>query len=247
MYMNQAWIWQPTMGSNHNHHYFQFEQEQDRGVYRKEHMFEKPLTPSDVGKLNRLVIPKQHAEKHFPLDSESGEKGLLLSFEDESGKSWNFRYSYWTSSQSYVLTKGWSRYVKEKKLDAGDVVLFERCRLGSRSDDRLYIGCCRRRVSNETAAPSASVSARSPSFYAAGASTPYAAPYYYMSPVNSGDQAAASSMDNTVAVATTGNSRRLRLFGVNLECGPDPEEPDQHSASGAWNQFMPTNASTSQL
>ncbi|ONK57482.1 uncharacterized protein A4U43_C09F960 [Asparagus officinalis] len=201
------------MGSNHNHHYFQFEQEQDRGVYRKEHMFEKPLTPSDVGKLNRLVIPKQHAEKHFPLDSESGEKGLLLSFEDESGKSWNFRYSYWTSSQSYVLTKGWSR----------------------------------RRVSNETAAPSASVSARSPSFYAAGASTPYAAPYYYMSPVNSGDQAAASSMDNTVAVATTGNSRRLRLFGVNLECGPDPEEPDQHSASGAWNQFMPTNASTSQL
>lgn len=93
----------------------------------KEGMFEKPLTPSDVGKLNRLVIPKQHAERYFPLDSEET-KGLLLSFEDESGKCWRFRYSYWNSSQSYVLTKGWSRYVKDKRLDAGDVVLFQRHR-----------------------------------------------------------------------------------------------------------------------
>ena len=95
-------------------------------------MFEKPLTPSDVGKLNRLVIPKQHAEKYFPLDSSGGDsaaaKGLLLSFEDESGKCWRFRYSYWNSSQSYVLTKGWSRYVKDKRLHAGDVVLFHRHR-----------------------------------------------------------------------------------------------------------------------
>jgi hypothetical protein len=33
----------------------------------KEHMFDKVLTPSDVGKLNRVVIPKQHAESYFPL------------------------------------------------------------------------------------------------------------------------------------------------------------------------------------
>jgi hypothetical protein len=33
----------------------------------REHVFDKTDTPSDVGKLNRLVIPKQHAEKHFPL------------------------------------------------------------------------------------------------------------------------------------------------------------------------------------
>jgi hypothetical protein len=33
----------------------------------REHLFDKTVTPSDVGKLNRLVIPKQHAEKHFPL------------------------------------------------------------------------------------------------------------------------------------------------------------------------------------
>uniref|UniRef100_A0A803NSH8 TF-B3 domain-containing protein n=1 Tax=Cannabis sativa TaxID=3483 RepID=A0A803NSH8_CANSA len=93
-------------------------------------MFDKVVTPSDVGKLNRLVIPKQHAEKYFPLDNssttEDSSKGLLLNFEDRNGKSWRFRYSYWNSSQSYVMTKGWSRFVKEKKLDAGDIVSFER-------------------------------------------------------------------------------------------------------------------------
>ncbi|XP_020083862.1 B3 domain-containing protein Os02g0683500-like [Ananas comosus] len=44
------------------------------------------VTPSDVGKLNRLVIPKQHAEKYFPLDASSNEKGLLLSFERPHGQ-----------------------------------------------------------------------------------------------------------------------------------------------------------------
>lgn len=107
----------------------------------KQHMFEKLLTPSDVGKLNRLVIPKQHAEKHFPLGNEVQRKGLVLSFEDEAGKLWRFRYSYWNSSQSYVLTKGWSRYVKEKRLDAGDVVLFHRHMLDC---EKMFIGWRRR-------------------------------------------------------------------------------------------------------
>uniref|UniRef100_A0A7N0UE10 Uncharacterized protein n=1 Tax=Kalanchoe fedtschenkoi TaxID=63787 RepID=A0A7N0UE10_KALFE len=95
----------------------------------REPLFEKAVTPSDVGKLNRLVIPKQHAEKHFQLQSRgspagSSAKGVLLNFEDAGGKVWRFRYSYWNSSQSYVLTKGWSRFVKEKNLHAGDVVRF---------------------------------------------------------------------------------------------------------------------------
>ncbi|RYR74920.1 hypothetical protein Ahy_A02g009630 [Arachis hypogaea] len=109
----------------------------------KEHMFDKVVTPSDVGKLNRLVIPKQHAEKYFPLDSTSNEKGLLLNFEDRNGKLWRFRYSYWNSSQSYVMTKGWSRFVKEKKLDAGDIVSFQRG-VGENYRHRLYIDWRRR-------------------------------------------------------------------------------------------------------
>ncbi|OIW04558.1 hypothetical protein TanjilG_20914 [Lupinus angustifolius] len=112
-------------------------------VTEKEHMFDKVVTPSDVGKLNRLVIPKQHAEKYFPLDSTSNEKGLLLNFEDRSGKLWRFRYSYWNSSQSYVMTKGWSRFVKEKKLDAGDIVSFQRG-VGDLYRHRLFIDWRRR-------------------------------------------------------------------------------------------------------
>ncbi|KAL8132096.1 hypothetical protein AgCh_007839 [Apium graveolens] len=117
-------------------------------VAEREAMFEKPLTPSDVGKLNRLVVPKQHAERYFPIGGnssgggvESVEKGLLLSFEDDLGKMWNFRYSYWNSSQSYVLTKGWSRFVKEKQLQAGDTIVFERFK---DDGDRFFIGWRRR-------------------------------------------------------------------------------------------------------
>ncbi|MBA0718263.1 hypothetical protein Goshw_010074 [Gossypium schwendimanii] len=103
----------------------------------REQLFEKAVTPSDVGKLNRLVIPKQHAEKYFPLQSGSASsKGVLLNFEDVTGKVWRFRYSYWNSSQSYVLTKGWSRFVKEKNLKAGDIVSFQR---STGTEKQLYI------------------------------------------------------------------------------------------------------------
>ncbi|CAL1392830.1 unnamed protein product [Linum trigynum] len=104
----------------------------------REQLFEKAVTPSDVGKLNRLVIPKQHAEKHFPLQSAGSTKGVLLNFEDAAGKVWRFRYSYWNSSQSYVLTKGWSRFVKEKGLKAGDIVSFQRSAAGQ-EQQQLYI------------------------------------------------------------------------------------------------------------
>ncbi|KAG6527593.1 hypothetical protein ZIOFF_009716 [Zingiber officinale] len=112
----------------------------------KEAMFDKVVTPSDVGKLNRLVIPKQHAEKYFPLGGGAGGRnpsGVMLAFEDRNGQSWCFRYCYWGSSQSYVMTKGWSRFVKEKRLDAGDAIAFGRG-VGEPSRDRLYIDWKRR-------------------------------------------------------------------------------------------------------
>ncbi|XP_073003899.1 B3 domain-containing protein Os11g0156000-like [Typha latifolia] len=203
--MPQAWPWEPV-AMNSYHRYLQYHEEISHG-YERERMFEKPLTPSDVGKLNRLVIPKQHAEKHFPLERDSSEKGLLLSFEDESGKPWRFRYSYWTSSQSYVLTKGWSRYVKEKRLDAGDVVLFERVRVGG---GRLFIGC-RRRGANDNVP------------IAAG---PWGTSLLGLNSrrqddlLRPGDQKDESAESTTTAPAPA-SSKRLRLFGVNV----DLEEP----------------------
>ncbi|PIA51070.1 hypothetical protein AQUCO_01100122v1 [Aquilegia coerulea] len=99
-------------------------------------LFQKELTPSDVGKLNRLVIPKKHAVKYFPQVSE-GKEGeeedggdvddLQLPFVDRQMKTWKFRYCYWKSSQSYVFTRGWNRFVKEKELKAKDVITFYLC------------------------------------------------------------------------------------------------------------------------
>ncbi|KAM2711369.1 hypothetical protein EV1_031496 [Malus domestica] len=110
----------------------------------RELLFEKVATPSDVGRLNRMVIPKQHAEKHFQVHLSVGfGKGVLLKFEDELGAVWRFGYCYWSSSQSYVLSKGWIRFVKEKKLRAGDVVRFERS-VGE--DKKLFIECRPRKV-----------------------------------------------------------------------------------------------------
>ncbi|OWM73336.1 hypothetical protein CDL15_Pgr001450 [Punica granatum] len=55
-------------------------------------LFQKELTPSDVGKLNRLVIPKKYAV-----------------------------------NQSFVITRGWSQFVKEKASRANDRVSFYLC------------------------------------------------------------------------------------------------------------------------
>ncbi|OVA14419.1 B3 DNA binding domain [Macleaya cordata] len=198
----------------------------ERENEEREYMFEKPLTPSDVGKLNRLVIPKQHAEKYFPL----GGHDSLLSFEDESGKPWRFRYSYWNSSQSYVLTKGWSRFVKEKRLDAGDIVAFERRRFDG---ERLFIRWRRRSTPVVQDSELAQVVPNSTatwtqSFYAAH---PYPSHPHHV-PLSSYHppylHAVEPVVQNLMTTKTPVNSKRLRLFGVNLDCeidGSDVVEP----------------------
>lgn len=106
-------------------------------------LFQKELTPSDVGKLNRLVIPKKYAVRYFPCICESVEENggdggggssgssgvddIELVFYDKIMKSWKFRYCYWRSSQSFVFTRGWNRFVKEKKLKANDIITFYTC------------------------------------------------------------------------------------------------------------------------
>ncbi|GLT94748.1 hypothetical protein SLE2022_124750 [Rubroshorea leprosula] len=228
---------QPTAADN---------QENSSQDPEKEPMFEKPLTPSDVGKLNRLVIPKQHAEKYFPLSGDSVDKGLQLSFEDESGKCWRFRYSYWNSSQSYVLTKGWSRYVKEKQLDAGDVILFERHRTDG---DRLFIGWRRQGGAAAAEDGGASVSGGGNDGWNRGLyqGHPYLGHIHGQEAANvlyqpDGLYAATAIQSQS----TPGNSRRqLRLFGVNLECNLDesePSTPDGSSISSqgpSYQQFYP--------
>ncbi|XP_047341789.1 AP2/ERF and B3 domain-containing transcription factor At1g50680-like [Impatiens glandulifera] len=92
-------------------------------------LFQKELTPSDVGKLNRLVIPKKYAIRYFPRTSgeEDEADDTLLIFLDTSMRTWRFRYCYWKSSQSYVFTRGWNRFVKENKLNEKDMIMFSMC------------------------------------------------------------------------------------------------------------------------
>ncbi|XP_031267307.1 AP2/ERF and B3 domain-containing transcription factor At1g50680-like [Pistacia vera] len=99
-------------------------------------LFQKELTPSDVGKLNRLVIPKKYAVKYFPYICENAEENnalnggvndLELGFFDKHMRPWKFRYCFWRSSQSYVFTRGWNRFVKEKKLKEKDIITFYNC------------------------------------------------------------------------------------------------------------------------
>ncbi|EAZ10480.1 hypothetical protein OsJ_00312 [Oryza sativa Japonica Group] len=73
--------------------------------------------------------------------SDAAGKGVLLNFEDGDGKVWRFRYSYWNSSQSYVLTKGWSRFVREKGLRPGDTVAFSRSAAAWGTEKHLLIDC----------------------------------------------------------------------------------------------------------
>ncbi|KAF8403341.1 hypothetical protein HHK36_011443 [Tetracentron sinense] len=218
-------------------HHLQEQNEEEREV-----MFEKPLTPSDVGKLNRLVIPKQHAEKYFPLGGDSDEKGLILSFEDESGNSWRFRYSYWNSSQSYVLTKGWSRFVKDKRLDAGDVVWFERHR---HDGDRIFIRWRRRAVpvQDSGGVAQAAAAAAAPSgawtrvFYSAHHPYPSHPPPPPHGPLYQPD--CLHAVDPCAQNQTSlGNSKRLRLFGVNLDCQLDGSEPPGAESSQDQAHFV---------
>lgn len=217
------------------------------GQDEREPLFEKPLTPSDVGKLNRLVIPKQHAERYFPISGggggggDPGEKGFIMSFEDEMGKLWRFRYSYWNSSQSYVLTKGWSRFVKEKRLDAGDFVLFSRHRADC---DRLFIGW-RKRDSGEGSGLAYLAGGRggglNRTFYQGN-------PYPNQQCQGFSSQAQQDQQDCLHAGSGSqsqtrggGNSRRVRLFGVNLECQAeesDPSTPTDGSDHGSYSQIQ---------
>lgn len=106
-------------------------------------LFQKELTPSDVGKLNRLVIPKKYALMYFPhlsCDVQENEDFAVIDdaelvFFDRSMRSWKFRYCYWKSSQSFVFTRGWNRFVRDKGLRAKDAVVFSLCKFKDCSDE----------------------------------------------------------------------------------------------------------------
>ncbi len=59
----------------------------------------------------------------------------LLNFYDRMMRSWKFRYCYWKSSQSFVFTRGWNKFVKEKYLKANDSISFYLCEFKEVAED----------------------------------------------------------------------------------------------------------------
>ncbi|KAK3020899.1 hypothetical protein RJ639_047211 [Escallonia herrerae] len=93
---------------------------QSNGADSCRELFQKKLTPSDVGKFHRLVIPKSCALRYFPSFPD-GADDMEVVFHDKSMIKWKFRYCHWKSSESFVLTRGWNKFVKEKELKPKDV------------------------------------------------------------------------------------------------------------------------------
>ncbi|KAG6510285.1 hypothetical protein ZIOFF_028294 [Zingiber officinale] len=215
-------------------------------VVELEHMFDKVVTPSDVGKLNRLVIPKHYAEKYFPLDPSTAAEGVLLRFEEclagvaassaVGGKQWLFRYSYWNSSQSYVITKGWSRFVKDKQLDTGDTVSFSRADSGL----RLFIDWSPRRPPQQIRGRfppiPRSVMAQWVGLFRPAGQLPSAYNHrgtwysYYHSRPGGGlgpptPPPPPPLQQLGIRTASQAERKRVRLFGVDLECSESETSP----------------------
>lgn len=104
----------------------------------REDLFEICLTTIDVSNVDRLAVKaNKDAGEYFLLATVVAGTDSLLRFEDEEGKTWLFGFSYLNVSQCYEFTQGWSSYVEEKQLKAGDFVSFQRDRKDS---SKLFIG-----------------------------------------------------------------------------------------------------------
>ncbi|XP_010256214.1 PREDICTED: B3 domain-containing protein At2g36080-like [Nelumbo nucifera] len=85
---------------------------------REELLFHKILYQSDVGRFNRLVIPRHLAEAHFPSlkNGSNGYNKEMLQLADRQNRTWEVKFEYCPRSQSYSFTKGWKNFVKGHKL-----------------------------------------------------------------------------------------------------------------------------------
>ncbi|XWS28421.1 hypothetical protein CRYUN_Cryun25bG0067400 [Craigia yunnanensis] len=102
------------------------------------HMFCKTLTASDTSTHGGFSVPRRAAEDCFPpLDYKQTRPSQELVAKDLHGVEWRFRHIYRGQPRRHLLTTGWSLFVNQKNLIAGDAVLFlrgedEELRLGIR-------------------------------------------------------------------------------------------------------------------
>ncbi|WVZ19279.1 hypothetical protein V8G54_006601 [Vigna mungo] len=107
--------------------------------------FPKILTPSDANNGGGFSVPRFCADSVFPkLNFDADPPVQNLSVTDVHGFTWEFRHIYRGTPRRHLLTTGWSTFVNNKKLVAGDSVLF------IKSAGRLFVGIRRAtRLSSE--------------------------------------------------------------------------------------------------
>lgn len=99
--------------------------------------FVKILTSSDANNGGGFSVPRFCADYIFPpLNFQADPPVQHLLFTDLRGTKWDFRHIYRGTPRRHLLTTGWSKFVNDKKLVAGDSVVF----MKRNSNSELFIG-----------------------------------------------------------------------------------------------------------
>ncbi|CAG7886718.1 unnamed protein product [Brassica rapa] len=93
--------------------------------------FAKTLTQSDANNGGGFSVPRYCAETIFPrLDYNAEPPVQTILAKDVHGEVWKFRHIYRGTPRRHLLTTGWSNFVNQKKLVAGDSIVFMRAENG---------------------------------------------------------------------------------------------------------------------
>lgn len=108
----------------------------DMEVSEKPASFAKTLTQSDANNGGGFSVPRYCAETIFPrLDYSAEPPVQTILAKDVHGVTWKFRHIYRGTPRRHLLTTGWSNFVNQKKLVAGDSIVFLRAENGD-----LFVG-----------------------------------------------------------------------------------------------------------
>ncbi|GLU00981.1 hypothetical protein SLE2022_183110 [Rubroshorea leprosula] len=109
----------------------------DDGDNRRILSFAKILTPSDANNGGGFSVPRFCADSIFPpLDYQADPPVQTLSATDVHGAVFEFRHIYRGTPRRHLLTTGWSKFVNNKKLIAGDSVVF----MKDSTNGQMFIG-----------------------------------------------------------------------------------------------------------
>ncbi|XP_071702922.1 auxin response factor 18-like isoform X2 [Rutidosis leptorrhynchoides] len=120
------------------------------------HSFCKVLTASDTSTHGGFSVLRKHATECLPpLDMSQAIPTQELIAYDLHGTEWRFKHIYRGQPKRHLLTTGWSTFVTNKRLVAGDSFVFVRGENGE-----LRVGV-RRQARQQTSMPSSVISSQS--------------------------------------------------------------------------------------